>query len=347
MDNNTEDQLFDLAVDALKKNIDLPFDIKIGKKDLQYKDKVCSRLLRLRINKEDLFFCAEIKTIVNKATVGLLLHQKTGLPHDQLLIAGHINNNLADELKKNMIQFIDAAGNTYINTKPLYIYIKGNKKPEILARALPKRAFEPAGLKIIFTLLREPEVIKNPYRKIAEVADVALGTVGWVMQDLREMGYLVEMGKRGRKLLQKEQLFYRWCADYTERLKPKLFLGRFGGSGDWWKNYDPDFSNAQWGGEVAAYRLTQYLKPQNIILYAQGDHYKNIIIQNRLYKDATGDIEFFERFWLLKKEEKELKDVVHPILVYADPIGTGNQRNIEAARMIYEKYINRHLKEDR
>ena len=30
---------------------------------------------------------------------------------------------------------------------------------------------------------------------------------------------------------------------------------------------------------------------------------------------------------------------VHPILVYADLLATGNQRNIETARMIYEQHI--------
>ena len=31
------------------------------------------------------------------------------------------------------------------------------------------------------------------------------------------------------------------------------------------------------------------------------------------------------------------EDLVHPILIYADLLATGNERNIETAKMIYDK----------
>ena len=346
MVHNIKDQIYNLAVNELKKSISLPFDVENEIGDLSHRDKGCDRLIRFRINKKDILFCVEIKKTVSKSVIGFLMQRKEYMLVDLLLVAVHINNNMADELKKNSIQFIDAAGNSYLNTPPLFIFIKGNKKPEIFNSILPRRVFEPGGLKIIYALLCSPGLIGEPYRKIAEKAGVALGTVGWIMKDLKEMGYMVEMGKRGRKLIKKEELYYRWCADYTERLKPKLFLGKFGGSADWWKKYKLDHHHAQWGGEVAANRMTQYLKPRNITIYVQREHYKTIIVDNKLYKDDTGDTEFYERFWLLNPEDRKLKDTVNPVLVYADLIGTGNQRNIEVARIIYEKYLNRYLEEN-
>jgi len=35
-----------------------------------------------------------------------------------------------------------------------------------------------------------------------------------------------------------------------------------------------------------------------------------------------------------------------PLLVYADLMATGEQRNLETARMIYEKYIVQLIRED-
>ncbi|MBW1728433.1 MAG: hypothetical protein JRJ62_12840, partial [Deltaproteobacteria bacterium] len=35
-----------------------------------------------------------------------------------------------------------------------------------------------------------------------------------------------------------------------------------------------------------------------------------------------------------------------PILVYADLLATGDHRNIEAAEIIYEKYIGRFIREN-
>jgi len=40
------------------------------------------------------------------------------------------------------------------------------------------------------------------------------------------------------------------------------------------------------------------------------------------------------------------KDTVHPILVYADLIASGDKRNIEIANMIYEKEITGLIRED-
>jgi hypothetical protein len=45
---------------------------------------------------------------------------------------------------------------------------------------------------------------KEPYRKIAKAADVALGTVNRVMKELAKMGYLVDTGKGGRRLVSKD-----------------------------------------------------------------------------------------------------------------------------------------------
>ncbi|MGA1867706.1 MAG: type IV toxin-antitoxin system AbiEi family antitoxin [bacterium] len=69
------------------------------------------------------------------------------------------------------------------------------------------------------------------------------------------------------------------------------------------------------------------------------------MLENRLRKNPSGDVEILERFW----ETVEIwqhEDMVHPILIYADLLATGNQRNIETAKMIYEQYIIRLIRED-
>jgi hypothetical protein len=95
---------------------------------------------------------------------------------------------------------------------------------------------------------------------------------------------------------------------------------------------------AQWGGEVAAEKLTDYLKPQTITLYVDKDNPAAVIIPNRLKKDPEGDVELVGRFWQTDVVAPH-GDTVHPILVYADLMATGNQRNIETARIIYDEHI--------
>ena len=300
------------------------------------------RLLRLEIQEIELIFCVEIKNVITTAGIAVLLLQKNKHTHQQLLVTRYIAPQMANKLKENEIQFIDTAGNAYINHFPLYIFIKGNKAPEIPGQIQHKRAFGPTGLKMIYALLCNPYLLDGPYREIARITNVALGTVGWVMKDLRELGYLVDMGKRGKKLIQKEKLIQKWCTEYPDRLRPKLLLGRFKGPVDWWQKQDFNPEYAQWGGEVAAAKITKYLKPQLVTIYTKQQYLTPLLLENKLRKDEKGEVEIFERFWELDNTNRP-DYYVNTILIYADLIATGNQRNLETAEIIYERFITRYF----
>jgi hypothetical protein len=343
MVNNIKDNIFNLAIDEFNKNKEIQLEIEIEEKEKVVNGFRFDKLVKFRYQKKGLFYYVEIKPNINNTVIALLLHHKEILPHPILLITRHVNNNKAEELKKDGIQFMDIAGNAYLNYYPIFIFIKGNKPPDIFFKNTLYRAFELSGLKIIYALLCYPDLIKKPYRYIGEITNVALGTVGWVVNDLINLGFVVEMGDRGRKLLKKEEVFNRWCIGYNEKLRLKLLINKFTGPKDWWIHYKLNPEYAQWGGEVAANKLTKYIKPQDIIIYADHDKYQNIVIENKLHKDINGNIEFFERFWKFDRTN-EFKEIVNPILIYADLINTGNQRVIETARIIYEEYINRHIR---
>lgn len=86
------------------------------------------------------------------------------------------------------------------------------------------------------------------------------------------------------------------------------------------------------GGEVAAGKLTGYLKPVRITLYLDGKA-DELILANRLRPDLNGAIELLEAFWTTD-EMGHRNDVAPPLLVYADLMASSDPRNIEAAKMI-------------
>ena len=341
---NIENEILQYAMEAFKKNVALPVEIE-KEAEVTVQNLKIDRLLRIMVQGTELRFYAEVKTNITKAGIGLILLQKAKFPYQILLVTRYVTAQMAEWLKQDNIQFIDTAGNTYINQPPLYIFVKGNKPLDIFCHAPLKRAFRPSGLRVIYAFLCNPGLENKTYRNIAEVADVALGTVGWIIRDLKEMGYLLDMGKRGYKLIKKEDLLNRWVINYPEKLRPKLVLGHFRGSYDWWKQKTLNPIYAQWGGEVAAAKLMKYLKPQVITIYTTLQQLNPLLIENRLKKDPEGDIEILNRFWV-PLEMWQHEDMVHPILIYADLMATGNKRNIETARMIYEKYLIRHIRED-
>ena len=194
-----------------------------------------------------------------------------GQPRNSILVARQVSETMADKLREAGVQFMDEAGNAFINQPPLYIFIKGNRNPALKKVAAIGRVFKQTGIKVLFVLLCNPGQENQPYRTIAAKAEVALGMVNWVMHELKELGFLLVVGKgRGRKirLINKERLLERWITAYTEQLRPKLTLGRYRGAVGWWKETALDPDRALWGGEVAALKLTGHLNPQETTIYA-------------------------------------------------------------------------------
>jgi len=347
INRNTEEEIFKLAIEAFRKQFPLQIQIDTLTRQ-QYHTPALgpNLLLKVVIQGKELPYCAEIKTVITKADKLLLLMKNEHLPHPLLVIAKHVNAQVAAQLMQAGIEFIDTAGNAFINQPPIYIYIKGDRPPEIPGQAPPKRAFKPAGLKMIYAFLCNPGLVNKTFREIAAITDVALGTVVWIMKELKELGFLLDMGKRGYKLIQRDILLQRWVTAYPEQLRPKQMLGWYKGEyGGWWQQKRPDPLKEQWGGEVAAAKLTQYLNPQIITIYTTVQQLNQLLLEYRLKKDAAGDVEILERFWQPDKTW-QYGDLVHPVLVYADLLATGNQRNIETAKMIYEQHIIRLVREN-
>lgn len=340
MFNTIENKLLKLSLEAFNKDFghQMGMEIEVDESCQVNGDLKTDALLKIKIQSMELIFCAEIKYVVNKSVIGFMLHQQSDFPYDQLLVTNYVNPVMADKLRINGINFIDAAGNAYINTPPVFIFVKGNKAKNKQRVSFQGKAFTLSGLKMVYALLCNEELLNRSYREIAKTSGIALGTVGLVIGNLKKLDFVLDMGARGKKIVNKKTLFDRWCLNYVEKLRPKLLLGRFEGPEDFWKwdHLDSDFG--QWGGEVAAFKLTNYLKPQNVIIYAKEKELKNIILQNRLNRTENGNIEIFKSFWPDNKAEVD-KSIVHPFIIYADLLGINKQRTIETAKVIYEKNI--------
>jgi len=294
---------------------------------------------------------AEVKAWAQHVNTGALIEQVRKLGPKGILVTDYVNPNLADRFRHNGIQFMDACGNAYIKNPQTHIFVKGKKRTETNypPNNRTNRAFNTTGLKVIYILLRNPDMINAPYRDIAEQAGVALGTVGWVMRDLKGAGYLVTRG--GHRILRNyEKLLQRWIETYPEKLKPKLLIGQFlAENAEWWKDIKINEFGAQWGGEIAAAKYTAYLQPEIATIYTPGiSRLAELLKAARLRKldewtTAPGmQVHIYTTFWKVGSEEFDLVD---PVLTYADLIATGDPRNREVALEIYGKYITGHIRE--
>jgi hypothetical protein len=296
-------------------------------------------------------FYAEIKTTITQAAIGQIAEQCRRHDNPAILVAPYITPQQAELLKQLKVPFIDAAGNACINEPPVFIYITG-KKPPAEDRQLKKiRVFRPTGLQVVFALLCNPELVNAPYRDIAHAAQVALGTVGWVMYDLKRLDYILDKGAYGRKIINLKKLFTAWVEAYGRDLRPKMYIGRFA------MTEPGPLENIAWqvlgvllGGETAAAKITNYLKPATAKVYLTRDvdretFAKDFMIKNRLKKDPNGNIELLAAFWNFEYQW-QFKELVPPLLIYADLMATANDRNIETAKMIYDDYLARRIEQN-
>lgn len=301
-------------------------------------------LVRIGRADEEAQYAVEVKKGLRPATLGGTIHQLERFGQQALLAADYVTPALANELKTRRIAFIDTAGNAYLEQPGLFVWVNGQKPLTKPIREEAGRAFQPTGLQVLFALLCRPEWINRPYRELAEQAQVAHGTVGWVMPDLQRMGFVADnKGKRGtRKLFNLDELLAQWVDAYARLLRPKTLIGRYYiQTTEAWKEWPLAEYGALWGGETAGALLTDYLHPGELTIYA--DKMPALLAaRHRFLKVAqpghTTVVEVRRRFWRFAGDAKH-PNVVPPVLAYADLLATGDGRCIETAKMVHEEYV--------
>jgi hypothetical protein len=285
-------------------------------------------------------FGAEVKTVDRFATPAMLKARSKTSCEPPLLVAPYITGEVAEHCRQLRVPFIDTAGNAYLEAPGLLVYIVGHARPTELRQG-NFRALNAAGLKLTFALLCRPKLLDENYRSIAAAAGVALGTVSADMKDLEARGFFnLETHPHARTLLDPERMLEEWVTHYPVTLRPKLGLGRFRADPERLRQIDLTQFDAYWGGELAADRLTRYLKPGHFTIYT-GKPIAKLVGTGRMRAEPEGNLEIMEKFWNFPADQDDVPGLVPPVLIYADLLATREGRNAEAARMIYDRRIAR------
>jgi hypothetical protein len=295
------------------------------------------------LNIKNMQFVVEAKSALRASNQGLILSQLEDLRNMSnrpiIFIADYISKEGASQLKERGFNYIDTAGNAFISNDDVIIYVEGQKR-RVKHKTNQSRAFQEAGVKIIFHLLSEPENLQGSYRTIAEKVGVSLGSVSNVMAELEELNYLIKT-KDKRVLKNKEELLERWLVEFNTVLKPRIIRSRM-------KFIDTDIaqnwrhtllnqtgSDILWGGEAAGAILTDNLRPQEFTIYSNLE-LPEIAKTLRLVPDKKGNVEVRQKFW---QNNNWNKNTVPALLIYTDLMNSGYGRNVEIANQIFENEL--------
>jgi hypothetical protein len=255
-----------------------------------------------------------------------------------ILVAERIFPAIKEELRQHQIAYLETNGNIYLKQGATTLWIDGLKQTPV-KKEKTNRAFTKTGLKVIYHILLNEEVINLPYREIAQLTDVGLGNINYVIHGLIEMGFLTLLNKDQYKLTRKKELLEKWINAYEEKLKPTLEIGRFrfikNEDFEQWKTIPLKKDKTYWGGEPAGDLLTHHLKPKLLTLYTE-ENRNDIIKKYRLVPEEKGNVIGYRKFW---KEAHYDDKIVPTMLVYADLLNTNDHRCIETARMIYKNIL--------
>jgi hypothetical protein len=282
-------------------------------------------------------FRIEVKPWLNRATLALLKEKDHNGEKRRILVTRQVTLDQADQLRDMNLAFVDTAGNACFRLPGLFVFMKGQKLAEAGERGM-LTFNRPAELRVLFALLCDPGLVARTHEEIRQVTGVGIATINRLIHALEKGAFLLKVKGQARRLIRKRELLDNWVIAYPQRLRPKCFIGRFVGPRDeWWTRVDPTEYDAQWGGEVAADLLTQYLKPEFVTIYTARQP-NEFILRQKLRKDDRGTIEILKRFWNLH-EVGPITNTIPALLVYADLLATAEARNIETARMIYDQYL--------
>jgi hypothetical protein len=345
-----EPELVASALDALHDSTSIQGEI------LENTNSDVDATVLLMINGRKLRYDCEIKKKVDRYSLPLDLLNRLGNAQHTLLVSSPLSPDMAKRCRDIGLQFIDTAGNAYINDGAgVYVHVSG-RRGNADAQHQVNHTMTPAALKMMFAFLAEPELLNVPYRDISLQTHISTGAIGKAFDTLESRG-LIGTASGGKRMIRTPEMFLNeWASGYAGRLKPKLRKYRFATDNldKFLDRWSPALRRSAFGGEVAAAILTSglnpddpdavmtgHLKPEACTIYVDMDDpntLKDIVKDFRLRADPLGIIDIVEMFWN-PDHFTGWFPVVPPHLVYADLMATHDSRNIEVARQIAPKVI--------
>jgi hypothetical protein len=281
-------------------------------------------------------------------TVGLVISQLQRLGDTSadrpLLFTRQVPDRLIDQMIEHGLEFVDAAGNLYLNSPAAYALIRGKRLPKVAAAAT--KTFTTNGFKLIYVILQDPDQLTANHRAIASAAGIAASSVGLILKQLESMQYLQRKRNGNYQLFDYAKLLHRWELGYVERLRPKLFVGQFSpANGESIAALTQSLSQQAEkqgfliGGELGAAIATNYLRPQSVTLHVQ-ENYRPLLVKLRLKPDPQGSITLLQQFGTANGNQSPGAEILaDPRLIYAELMMTGNDRLRETADRLLENII--------
>jgi len=287
------------------------------------------------------FYVDEQKTHLTYALAdGLAARVQKASKTPWILFAIHVPRKIGRYLGEHGINYVDKAGNCRIQIGTDYMAVIEGQTP--ISDPASGRGIGIPGYRVLFTILAKPDILNSPVRTLADVAAASKTTVAETLARLEKEGFIgPELS--GRRILNPRGLLDRWMVGY-ETLRPKLIFGRFrtpdANPEALEQRIEAELGDSvmwAWGGGAAAMRMTKYYRGEETVLHVSDP---TSDLSRRLKALPAKDGPFvIHRTPAKVAFEGILPRTVHPLLVFAELMATGDPRARETAMDIRERHL--------
>ena len=279
--------------------------------------------LTIQLDHKSMRYCIEFKHIHRKES--LVHYSHINLNNRCILVCNTLSTYLRNICTELNVNYIDESGNIRIVDGSTYILIQGQKA--VASQAIA--TMTPGIVKCLFAFFAEPELLNAPYTLIAERADISLGMVNKTMSFLINNKHIAHKSTQ-RRFLDIQNLQYEWLISYLQKVATKMPSIVCPPPENW--ESVPLAQGDLWAGEIAAAQLTDYLIPQDFLLFTKNMRPEKYPVS----KTHNSKLRMKKAFW---GKELSISQNAFALLTIAELLLSKDGRNRELAEMINDKYL--------
>jgi hypothetical protein len=242
-----------------------------------------------------------------------------------LLFTTYASPRTAATMRRAGVQYVDTAGNAWIEFGDVLIDVRGRQRPDFGARR-PTSAgnlFSAGRAQVVLTLLAWPQLWGASRREVAQAAGVSVGQAHNALTLLEQAGYGAH-----RVHAHHTDLLDLWAAAFPTGLAPRLTLATYGGDVDNPQKMSADQPIFLSGASA----IRDVLRPVTLTLYVETLD-PRLAIKNRWRTDGQPNVVVRRKFWTTPADSSH--DYDGPLtgfrnapwpLVYADLLNSDDPR---------------------
>lgn len=247
--------------------------------------------------------------------------------------ATHIAVKTGEALRRAGAQYLDTAGNAWIEFGDVLVDVRGRPRPAGAASRATATGnlFSSGRAQVVLALLAWPQLWDVPQRVVAQAAGVSLGQAHNTLTLLAQAGY-----HQGQRRTGRVDLLDMWAAAFPAGLAQRLTLANYHGQFGSVKKVRPDDVVAV-SGEAA---VPDFRRPAALTLYV-AELNPRLAIVNRWRVDGEPNVVVRRKFWndpLSADAALPVIDVAPWPLVYADLLASDDPRARAVARQWRERH---------